>query len=122
MRTYVFLDLDDDIFQFGSNGHAHARGACAANRQRALLRLLGASATIIPITARGFDAFRRMDLPFHYLAILNFGGVVLLPDGSLDPDWEAVIRPQAVGMAEELRTIQESLQRSLDERKLGATM
>ena len=107
MQTYVFLDLDDTIFQ--------TRGKCPPDeasslipaafhrdgnplsfmsaRQRQLFEWLSASATVIPVTARSESAYRRVRLPFHHAAILDFGGVVLLPTGQLDKQWDQKIRP-----------------------------
>ena len=42
---------------------------------------------MIPATARNLDAFRRVDLPFASWAVLDYGGIVLRPDGSVDQAW-----------------------------------
>src|SRR4051794_419713 len=117
MRTYVFLDLDDTILQTrlkcppGEPLHpaAYRRDGSPLSfmtgRQQALLGLLTRGASVIPTTARNLDAFRRVGLAFPHLAILDFGGVVLLPDGTPDPAWDAVVRPQALALAGELQDV-----------------
>ncbi|GDY08129.1 hypothetical protein LBMAG52_16150 [Planctomycetia bacterium] len=134
MRTYVFLDLDDTIFQ--------TRGKCSPNekstlipaafhrdgsplsymsaRQRHLFEWLSASATVIPVTARSESAFRRVRLPFGHGAILDFGGVVLLPDGRLDEEWDQKIRPIVMPLGDDLARIQSAWQATSDARSLGA--
>jgi hydroxymethylpyrimidine pyrophosphatase-like HAD family hydrolase len=49
--------------------------------------------TVIPTTARSLDAFRRVTLNisgvgFSSYVVLNFGGVILQPDGTIDRDWQ----------------------------------
>jgi hypothetical protein len=113
MRTVVFLDLDDTLFQTlakcPEEGALHPAAynrdgsplSYMTDRQRTLLELL-APATVIPTTARNLDAFRRVRLPWPSLAILDFGGVVLLPDGAPDAEWDARIRPAATKIGPEL--------------------
>jgi len=76
---------------------------------------------VIPTTARSLDAYRRVDLPFDQLAILDFGGVVLLPDGTLDPTWDAEIRPRVLNMAGALRDLHRDLERFILQRELGVS-
>ena len=133
MQTYVFLDLDDTIFQ--------TRGKCPPDeasslipaafhrdgnplsfmsaRQRQLFEWLSASATVIPVTARSESAYRRVRLPFHHAAILDFGGVVLLPTGQLDKQWDQKIRPIMLPLSDELARIQAAWQATSDTRSLG---
>jgi len=57
--------------------------------QRAFFAFASEGMTVIPTTARSIDAFRRVNLGFTSYAILNFGGVILQPDGSIDTEWQA---------------------------------
>src|SRR5687767_11844338 len=121
MRTVVFLDLDDTVFQTrpkcppGEPLRPAALGrdglplSFSTPRQQTLLDLF-ASATVVPTTARNLDAFRRVRLPFTSFAVLDFGGVVLLPDGTPDPAWDAIVRPQALALAGELKHLASVLQ------------
>jgi len=133
MQTYVFLDLDNTIFQ--------TRGKCPPEealslipaafhrdgsplsfmspRQRQLFEWLSAAATVIPVTARNESAFHRVTLPFRHAVILDFGGVVLLPDGQLDEQWDDQIRPMVSLLGNELTRIQEALQATSDSLSLG---
>jgi hydroxymethylpyrimidine pyrophosphatase-like HAD family hydrolase len=45
--------------------------------------------TVIPTTARSLDAFRRVDLGFSSYVVLDFGGIILQPDGAIDRDWQS---------------------------------
>jgi len=132
VRTVVFLDLDDTILQTrpkcppgepllpAARGRDGAPLSFTTGRQRALFELLAASATVVPTTARNLDAFRRVDLPFDSFAVLDFGGVVLLPDGRPDPDWDERIRPQALAAADELAAARCALQAAADRLGLDA--
>src|SRR5262245_41221191 len=131
MHTYVFLDLDDSILQtrpkcpLGEElfPAAYARDGGPLSfmtaRQQALLTLLSANAAVIPTTARTLDAVRRVRLSFDQLAILDFGGVILLPDGRPEPGWDALIRPRAEEAGTELRRMLQEVRRFIDERGLG---
>lgn len=96
MERFLFLDLDDTVFQ--------SRGKCGLEtdltvaaylkdgspisyctaRQRALLELFGRELRIIPTTARNLDAFSRVALPFSEMSILDHGGIIL--DAAREPD------------------------------------
>jgi len=130
MQTYVFLDLDDTILQTrpkcpqGSlHPAAYDRAGKALSfmteRQRALLALLDSTTIVIPTTARNLDAFRRVRLSFRSLAVLDFGGVILRADGTPDPAWDAVVRPQSLAMESALQEALRRVQCFIDERGLG---
>jgi hypothetical protein len=133
MRVHVFLDLDDTLFQTrpkcppGEELHPAAFRrdgdplSFMTARQACLFEFLS-SANVIPATARNLDAFRRVRLRFTSLAILDFGGVVLLPGGSPDPEWDALIRPQALAVAEELERRRQSLQSFVHAHNLGVSV
>jgi hypothetical protein len=131
MRIALFLDLDDTIFQTmpkcptGEAVHPVAFGRDGAplsfmtRRQRALLDLWLRSARVIPTTARSLEAFRRVDLPFDQFAILDFGGVVLTPEGALDSMWDEQVRPRAKSIANELTELHGKIEAFVTRRQLG---
>jgi hypothetical protein len=130
MQTFVFLDLDDTILQTRPKcpadepiqPAAHGRDgqplSFITDRQRTLLDLF-ASATVIPTTARNRDAYRRVRLPFTDHAILDFGGVILRPDGTPDPAWDAVVRPQTRAIGQDLLAILKDVQAFIAAHNLG---
>jgi len=59
-------------------------------------------ADVVPVTARGIDSFKRVDLPFSHGAICCHGGAILNHDFEIDEDW----RDQ---MHLELRPVQDQL-------------
>lgn len=105
MKKFLFVDLDDTLFQTLPKCEAQAHLQPAAYlkdgsvisyttpRQRALFETMQREMTLIPTTARNLDALRRVDLPFSSYAIVNYGGMVLEPGGALDQDWLATMRP-----------------------------
>jgi hydroxymethylpyrimidine pyrophosphatase-like HAD family hydrolase len=117
MQVYIFIDLDDTIFQTQRKCqgamplHAAAHGrdgsplSFMTEKQRALLGFLGRDAHLVPTTARNYDAFSRVALSFNSMAILDFGGVILDEVGRVDPYWDNEIRTQISLAREPLRQI-----------------
>jgi predicted mannosyl-3-phosphoglycerate phosphatase (HAD superfamily) len=112
LRKFLFADLDDTLFQTLEKCGAHGQpgalepaaflkdgAACSFTTpaQRALLDFLRQGMTVIPTTARNIDAYRRVKLDFSSYAVLDYGGVVLLPDGSVDRPWLERIRTAMQG-------------------------
>jgi hydroxymethylpyrimidine pyrophosphatase-like HAD family hydrolase len=100
LKKFLFADLDDTLFQtlekcagrealepaaYYSNG-----GICSYTTpaQRAFFAFVDQGMTVIPTTARSLDAFSRVHLGFTSYVVLNFGGIILLPDGSIERDWQ----------------------------------
>jgi hypothetical protein len=114
VRVVAFVDLDDSLFQTRPKcppGEPCEPAALARDgsplsymtaRQRALFDRLATGATLVPTTARNLDAFRRVRLPFAGDAVLDFGGVIVRPDGTPDPEWDAHVRPRADAAREPL--------------------
>jgi hypothetical protein len=132
VKVYAFLDLDDTLFQTlpkcppgeACRAAAFRKDGAALSymtrRQERLFEVLGSIGTIIPVTARNLDSFRRVDLPFTSMAILDFGGVVLLPGGQPDPDWDARVRPQALAVGAALERLVGSVIDFVERKKLAA--
>ncbi|MEX5748941.1 hypothetical protein [Massilia sp. X63] len=99
MKKFLFADLDDTLFQTFEKCSARDALEPAAyykdgsicsyttRAQRAFLSFVQDGMTVIPTTARDHDGLRRVHLPFDSYAIINYGGVVLQPDGSADRAW-----------------------------------
>ena len=116
MNKFLFADLDDSLFQSREKCPAGAVLQPAAflkdgapisfstPRQRAFLALMQGGMTVIPATARNLNAFQRVDIAFDSYAILNYGGVILLPDGTADAGWLDLMRAE---MAAALSGLQE---------------
>ena len=114
MKKFLFADLDDTLFQslekcverddLQTAAVLKDGVACSFSTagQRALFEFMQDGMTVIPATARNLDAFRRVRLDFHSYAVINYGGVVLLPDGSADRDWLERMRPLMLAAQEGL--------------------
>jgi hypothetical protein len=100
LKKFLFADLDDTLFQtlekcagrealepaaYYSDGSICSFTTPA---QRAFFSFVSAGMTVIPTTARSLDAFRRVHLGFTSYAVLDFGGIILQPDGSIEPEWQ----------------------------------
>lgn len=104
----VFLDLDDTIFQtkrkcnsensltpvtFGIDGNPISY---MKPGQLLLWESLLQIATLIPVTARDIPAFKRVNLNFNNGAIVDHGGIVILPTGDVDQEWLSYITPKSI--------------------------
>lgn len=107
MKKFLFVDLDDTLFQTPKKCRSETDLRPAAYlkdgsvcsfttaRQRAFLAFAQRDMTLIPATARNADAFKRVNIPdvaFTSFAIIDYGGVVLLSDGKPDPVWQESMR------------------------------
>ncbi len=106
MQRYIFLDLDDTLFQtlrkcpldredprlevraFLPDGTPNSY---ATHKQQWLWQWLSESFKIVPVTARDYPAFERVTLSFQEEIILNHGAVILNKDRSLDARWLAMM-------------------------------
>lgn len=104
MELFVFLDLDDTLFQtqrkcppnavitpaaFLKEGSAHS---FFTEKQHHLFNLLNAHTRLIPTTGRNHASFLLAESikTFDY-AIINYGGIILKADGSVDQYWANLI-------------------------------
>ncbi|GGE83614.1 hypothetical protein [Massilia psychrophila] len=100
-QKFLFADLDDTLFQ-----SLEKCGACDALEpaaflkdgspisystaaQRAFFAFAQDGMTVIPATARNLNAYQRVGLSFASYAVLDYGGIVLNPGGSVDQPWLA---------------------------------
>ncbi|MGZ4955924.1 hydrolase [Methylobacter sp.] len=99
MQSYIFLDLDDTLFQtlrkcapgadlqvraFLPDGTANS---FATQKQRWLWHWLSKGFKIVPVTARDVHAFERVNLPFQEEVVLNHGAVILDKQRIVDKVW-----------------------------------
>jgi hydroxymethylpyrimidine pyrophosphatase-like HAD family hydrolase len=118
LKKYLFVDLDDTLFsslaKCGSDAElqpaAYLKDRSAISfttaKQRAFFGMMDQSMTLIPATARNRDAFSRVDLPFSGYKILNYGGLILQPDGEPDAWWMEHMRTE---MAAALPGLQQAM-------------
>lgn len=121
MKKFLFVDLDDTLFQTPGKcakeedlrpaAYLKDGGACSFTtaRQRAFFELMHREMTLIPATARNRDAFCRVDLPFSSYSIIDYGGVILEPDGAVDAIWletmQADMKCALAGLKEAMQVI-----------------
>lgn len=139
MRMYLFSDLDDSLFQtlrkckstddltpasLSVDGEALS---FMTARQRCFLKLFD-TATVIPVTARNFEAFKRVVLPFNHGAIINYGATVLLPNGEEDLFWKkqmydklAVYQPLLAETLERINLLAKNQNLAIRSRIIGTT-
>ena len=101
MKKILFADLDDTLFQSHRKSNPAdnwiplaylADGApisYANPQQQAALQMFQREMTLIPVTARNHDAFKRVRIPFVAEAVLNYGGIILNAEGTPDEAWLA---------------------------------
>ena len=99
MKKFLFVDLDDTLFQspgkspgqsdlhpaaFLKDGTAYS---FTTPLQRSFFEMINREMILIPVTARNHNAFNRVELKFFSYSIIDYGGLVLEPDGSVDKSW-----------------------------------
>ncbi|MCX7100817.1 MAG: hydrolase [Methylobacter sp.] len=102
MQSYIFLDLDDTLFQTlrkcvpGVNDHNlevraylpdGTANSFATHKQQWLWHWLAKGFKIVPVTARDVHAFERVNLPFQEEVVLNHGAVILDKQRVVDKVW-----------------------------------
>ncbi|AXQ27490.1 haloacid dehalogenase [Solimonas sp. K1W22B-7] len=121
LARVVFTDLDDSLFSTRRKHADHEELVPTATlrngdvisysnaRQRSLLAWLTAGATLVPVTARSHGGYRRVSVRFSSWAIVSHGATVLMPDGSVDPQWREQIRPHLAAGVPALRDLIEQV-------------
>lgn len=102
MQRYIFLDLDDTLFQtirkcgLGTDKESlQARAflpdgtpnSYATFKQQWLWQWLSKGFKCVPVTGRDIRAFERVNLPFQEEIILNHGAVILDKERNIDKTW-----------------------------------
>ncbi|MDD1644145.1 MAG: hypothetical protein LUQ29_12875, partial [Methylococcaceae bacterium] len=102
MQSYIFLDLDDTLFQtlrkcaLGADDPGLQVRAClpdgtpnsfATHKQQWLWHWLAKGFKIVPVTGRDVHAFERVMLPFQEEVVLNHGAVILDKQRNIDSVW-----------------------------------
>lgn len=125
MQNYIFLDLDDTLFQtlrkcehgpddpalqvraFLSDGTPNS---FATRKQQWLWQWLQQGFKIVPVTARDGGAFRRVNLPFQEEVVLNHGAVILDKQRRFDEPWMARVLALLPGYYQKLLAVWEDVQ------------
>jgi hydroxymethylpyrimidine pyrophosphatase-like HAD family hydrolase len=127
MKLFVFLDLDDTIFQtqrkcpldqaivpaaFAQDGSALS---FFTQKQAELFNLINRKTYLIPTTARSYEAFKRTQIAqqFEY-AIINHGGIILNKDGSIHQAWLSHIETLLTATADSLSNLKQFLQTKIN--------
>ncbi len=102
MQNYIFLDLDDTLFQtlrkceHGPDDPAlevraflpdGTPNSFATRKQQWLWQWFEKDFKIVPVTARDAGAFARVNLPFQEEVVLNHGAVILNKQRQFDRPW-----------------------------------
>lgn len=121
MQTVLFTDLDDTLFvskrkappapdyqaaAFLADGSPISY---ASPVQQQWLAHWRQHALVVPVTARNHDSFRRVVLPFDSHAVIDYGAVILNPDGTPDEAWLDNSRRAASGCLPRWDELQQTL-------------
>ena len=124
MQPYIFLDLDDTLFQTlrkcpeADHPHLQLRATLpdgtpnsfATPKQQWLWQWLAKDLRMVAVTARDFHAFGRVRLPFQEEVVLNHGAVILDKQRNLDTDWLANILADLPDYHEKLLAVWEAVE------------
>jgi hydroxymethylpyrimidine pyrophosphatase-like HAD family hydrolase len=120
MQSYIFLDLDDTLFQtlrkcaLGADDPKLQVRAClpdgtpnsyATHKQQWLWHWLSKGFKIVPVTGRDVHAFDRVTLPFQEEVVLNHGAVILDKQRNIDSVWMAGMMQTLPAYHEKLLTV-----------------
>ncbi|MFZ2727229.1 MAG: HAD hydrolase family protein [Methylococcaceae bacterium] len=118
MQSYIFLDLDDTLFQTLRKCPEDTRrlqvratladgtpNSFATVQQQWLWDWLRQGFKIVAVTARDVGAFKRVNLPFQEEVVLNHGAVILTAQGTIDADWHAHIMNELADYQQKLLTV-----------------
>lgn len=123
MEKFLFLDLDDTVFQTRRKCSSLERAIPAAYslsgkpssyflpKQKELLRLLHDQWRIIPTTARTKAAYERVNLGISCDdgAIVNHGATILLANQQEDSEWRARIEPTLMALETMLQQLRQAI-------------
>lgn len=125
MQSYIFLDLDDTLFQTLRKCTPDTDSATlqvraylpdgtpnsfATRKQQWLWQWLAKGFRIVPVTARDVQAFYRVNLPFQEEAVLNHGAVILDKQGEVDTLWMDRMQQELPAYQEKLFVIWEAIE------------
>ncbi|WP_374089416.1 hydrolase [Methylomicrobium lacus] len=125
MQNYIFLDLDDTLFQtlrkceHGPNDPAlevraflpdGTPNSFATRKQQWLWQWFQKDFKIVPVTARDAGAFARVNLPFREEVVLNHGAVILDKNRQFDPPWMERMRDLLPDYYQKLLAVWEDVQ------------
>ncbi|MCK5726895.1 MAG: hypothetical protein KAH22_08745 [Thiotrichaceae bacterium] len=133
MKKFLFLDLDDTVFQTRRKCDSleHATPAAFSlsgepssyylPKQKILLKLLQDHWQIIPTTARTKAAYKRVELgvPCESGAILNHGATILLPNGQEDKQWRATIETQLLKLQPLFSQLKQAIEQYAEQHDLN---
>ncbi|MCF7970227.1 MAG: hypothetical protein K9L22_03555 [Methylococcaceae bacterium] len=132
MEKFLFLDLDDTIFQTARKCASLDQATPASYnlagdpssyflpKQQVLLQTLAEQWRIIPTTARTQASYARVALGIPCLdgAILNHGATILDADGREDSRWRAKIDLPLSTLSAALLTIKQTIERYAEQHAL----
>lgn len=119
---YFFSDLDDTLLQSkGKCGlpveECTLRGITkeggpqgfSTPAQEELLSVMNENGTLIPVTARNLNAFKRVQIDFRSYAAISHGAIVLEPNGEPSQEWLEHIAPEVEKHKDTVAAIRDEL-------------
>jgi hydroxymethylpyrimidine pyrophosphatase-like HAD family hydrolase len=131
MELFVFLDLDDTIFQtkrkcpqdqpifpaaFAQDGSVMS---FFTSKQARLFKLLNNKTRLIPTTARNHNSFLLTNIEKFDYAIINHGGIILNGDGSVHQGWFNTMKNLLEPVLNDLQVLQQMLEAESIKRKIN---
>ena len=124
MEKFLFLDLDDTVFQTRRKCSSLDQASPAAYnvsgepnsyylpKQKTLLALLHEQWRIIPTTARTQAAYARVNLsvPCRDGVILNHGATILDAKGQQDLQWQAYLAPKLAAIQNDFAQLKQVIE------------
>lgn len=130
-KPVVLSDLDDTLFQTrrkmvdeltlspyrtGALDRSLNARSFMTEEQSMLVDWLLEYADFIPVTARGTEEMRRVQIPFHSWAIVTHGAVILTPEGKPDEEWKTRMLVNLSAYHKRLLNLQYSISSLMEDR------
>ncbi|WP_312176020.1 hypothetical protein [Pseudescherichia sp.] len=134
-KPVILSDLDDTLFQTrrkmvdelalepfrtGALDRSLAPRSFMTEEQSMLVDWLLDQAELIPVTARGTEEIRRVQIPFRSWAVTTHGAVILTPEGKPDEEWQAHMLLNLTPFAERLVSMQRIITEMMEAKGINA--
>jgi hydroxymethylpyrimidine pyrophosphatase-like HAD family hydrolase len=131
MELFVFLDLDDTIFQtkrkcpedqpvfpaaFAQDGSVMS---FFTSKQARLFKLLHHKTRLIPTTARNHSSFLLTKIESYDYAIINHGGIILNADGNVHQGWFDSMKHLLAPVLQDLKALKQVLKAEAKKRNIN---
>lgn len=134
-KPVVLCDLDDTLFQtrrkmidelgevpaqVGAFDRSNEPRSFMNQEQSLMVNWLLQTSDLIPVTARGTEETSRVAIPFTSWKVMTHGAVITRPDGTVEPEWENIIKARLAEMYDRLTYLCQHFSEQLEAQGVNA--